>query len=451
MIRAFKYLLRPTVKQQRALEAMLKDHCELYNAALEERRTAWSKCRERVGYFDQCGQLKDVRRDDPEGQGRWAAGSQQATLRRLDHAYTAYFRRCSAGRKPGHPRFRSARRFDSVTWPQHGNGCGWDPNRDDPVTRVRLLGVGHVRVHRHRPLEGRIKTITVKREGRRWYIVLACEIAVPEPWPKTGRAIGLDLGITRFATTSAGEHVPNPKHLEASAAKIAEAQRALAAFPARVPYSERTKRHRLASERAAKLHRRVARQRTDFAHKTALDLVRRFDVIAVEALNVQGMTRRVEPRPDPDRPGDHLANGAAAKAALNRKILDAGWRQFLNLLAYKAAWAGREVKAVNPAYTSQKCPRQDCGYTCGENRHREVFHCTRCGYHDHADRVGAMNVASRAGLVRFDGAHVPPEEVEPMWRTRRDGVIIGADRGSGGYLTHPARCPAGGQSEGTKL
>jgi putative transposase len=451
VIRAFKYLLRPSVNQQRALEAMLSDHCELYNAALEERRIAWSKAGERVGYFNQSGQLKEIRRDDPEGQGRWAASSQQATLRRLDHAFVAFFRRCKAGQKAGYPRFRSVRRFDSVTWPQHGNGCKWDPNPDDAVTRVRLLGVGQVRVHRHRPLGGRIKTVTVKHEGGRWFVVLACEVELPEPLPKTGRAVGIDLGITHFATTSAGEHVANPKHLEASATNIAEAQRTLATFPRRTPFSERSKKHRLAAEKAAKLHRKVARQRADFAHKTALGLVRRFDVIAVEALNVQGMARRVEPKPDPGRSGDYLANGAAAKTALNRKILDAGWRQFLNFLVYKAAWAGREVKAVNPANTSQKCPRPDCGYTCAENRHREVFHCTRCGYHDHADRVGAMNVASRAGLVRFDGAYVPPEEVEPMWRTRRDGVIIGADRGSGGYLTHPARCPAGGQSEGTKL
>lgn len=156
MIRAFKYLLRPTVKQQRALEAMLADHCELYNALLEERRTAWSKASEPIKYFDQAGQLKEIRSDDPEGQGRWAAGSQQATLRRLDRAFVAFFRRCKSGQKAGYPRIRTVRRFDSVTWPQLGNGCKWDPNPDDSVTLVRLLGIGQVRVHQHRPLGGQV-------------------------------------------------------------------------------------------------------------------------------------------------------------------------------------------------------------------------------------------------------------------------------------------------------
>lgn len=393
------------------LEEMLADHCALYNAALEERRTAWSKARISISCANQSGQLKEIRSNDPEGQGRWSFSSQQATLRRLKRTFEGFFRRVRNGQRAGYPRFRSIHRFDSVTWPADGDGCRWNPNPTDTVRRVRLQGIGHVRVHQHRVVEGQVKTITVKREGTAWFVILSCESEQPSPRPKSGRAIGIDLGVTHFATTSAGKHVPNPRHLEASAERIAEAQRELAAFPAKVPRAKWTRRHRRAAEKVAKMHRKVARQRADFAHKAALDLVRRFDVIACERLNIQGMTRRARPRPDPEWTGEFLPNGAAAKTGLNRRILDAGWRQFLTFLAYKAAWAGREIKAVNPANTSRTCPRRACGHVAAENRDGESFKCVRCGYSDHADRVGALNIAYRAGLVRFDGALPPEKEV----------------------------------------
>lgn len=321
MIRAYKFLLRPTVRQAQALTEMLRDHRTLYNAALEERRTAYKARGVSVQYGHQSAQLKDIRAFDPD-QMRWSFCSQQATLRRLDKAFAAFFRRVKAGQKPGYPRFKGVGHFDTVVFPKDGNGCRWDSTPHDKQTRVRLQGVGHIKVHQHRPVQGRVKTISVKREGKRWYVILACDNVPTEELPPTGAVVGIDMGVAHFLTTSDGEHVPNLRFAERATEELAEAQRHLATFPKRT--RQRTKQHRAAVRKVAKLYAKIRRQRLGYAHKTALDLVRDHDAIAHERLNVAGMTRAPKPKPDPETPGAFLANGAAAKAGLNRSILDAG-------------------------------------------------------------------------------------------------------------------------------
>ncbi|MCC4321027.1 RNA-guided endonuclease InsQ/TnpB family protein [Streptomyces malaysiensis] len=406
MLRAYKFLLRPTVRQTVALGEMLRDHCSLYNGALQERRDAYRHVsRTSIKYGDQSAQLKEIRAFDPERQGRWSFSSQQATLRRLDKAFQAFFRRVKAGQTPGYPRFKGVGHFDTVTFPKDGDGCRWDSTPHDPQTRVRLQGIGHVRVHQHRPVRGRVKTISVKREGNRWYAVLSCDDVPAEPLPATGAVVGIDMGITHFLTTSDGAHVAGPRFLDQAADELAEAQRHLATFPKRT--RRRTKAHRAAARRVAKLYARIRRQRLDHAHKTALTLVRDHDVIAHEKLNTAGMTRAPKPRPDPDAPGTFLPNGAAAKAGLNRSILDAGWAQFLTILANKAESAGRLVVAVDARNTSRTCPPSlgGCGHIAKENRVTQAkFECTACGFTAHADHVGATNVLDRAGLVLCDAA-----------------------------------------------
>ncbi|MEZ0113716.1 transposase [Catenulispora sp. EB89] len=245
MRRAFKFVLRPTARQEIALKAMLHDHCVLYNAALQERRDAWRHIsKTTVDYGDQSAQLKAIRANDAD-QARWSFSSQQATLRRLDRAFSAFFRRAKAGERPGYPRFRSLSRFDTVEFPKDGGGCRWDPTPDDKVTRVRLQGVGHIRVHRHRPVKGRVKTIGVKREGNRWYVILSCDDVPAEPLPGTGLVVGIDMGVTHFLTTHAGRHVPNPRHGKQSAEDLADSQRALKAF-GKVKPDDRTAAHRRA-------------------------------------------------------------------------------------------------------------------------------------------------------------------------------------------------------------
>jgi putative transposase len=398
MIRAYTFLMRPTVRQEQALGDMLRDHCSLYNGALQERRDAYRHVsKTSVTYGMQSAQLKDIRGFDPQRQGRWSFSSQQATLRRLDKAFAAFFRRVKSGDTPGYPRFRGVNWFDTVEFPKDGDGCRWDSTPHDLVTRVRLQGVGHVKVNQHRPVAGRVKTVSVKREGRRWFVVLTAEQDQPEPLPATGSVVGIDLGIANFLADSGGAFVPNPRHGRRAAGKLEAAQRALSRFP-RVRRDKRTRNHQRAVDKVAALHGKIRRQRLDHAHKTALGLVRVHDVIAHEDLKIRNMSKAPAPKPDSENAGSFLPNGAAAKAGLNRSIADAGWGVFLTILHAKAESAGREVIAVDPRNTSRTCP--ECGHVSAENRPtQEKFHCVACGHTAHADTVGALNVL-RAGLVR---------------------------------------------------
>ena len=387
MFRSYKFLLRPTSRQTAALTACLEDHRQLYNAALEERREAWKRGN-RVTLYGQDAQLKEIRATDPD-YARWSFNTERDAIRRLDLAFKAFFRRVKAGQAPGYPRFKGRNWFDSVTW-KDGDGARWDSTPPDPVTRVYLKGIGHVRVHQHRAIAGTVKTITVKRAGRRWHVVLMCDGVRAQPLPATGAVVGIDLGVASFLTTSDGTHVPNPRHLAVSAGRLATAQRDLARK------KRGSTRRRKAVARVAGIHGKIRRSRLDHAHKVAVALVRDHDVIVHEALKVGNMTRRPKPRPAGD--GTFERNGAAAKAGLNRSINDAGWGIFLRVLASAAESANRQVIAVNPANTSRRCSA--CGHCEAGNRVTQAeFCCLSCGHEAHADVNAAINIL-RSGLDR---------------------------------------------------
>jgi putative transposase len=250
--RSFKFLLRPTCKQVAALEACLDDTRQLYNAALEERREAWRKGVS-VSFYSQDAQLKEIRKADPDRFGRWSFTCERAAVRRLDRAFQGFFRRVKAGDAPGYPRFKGRGWWDSIEWPDHGNGCKWDSVPHPTVTRMYLMGIGHVRVHQHRAVKGTVKTVAVKREGRRWFVVLSCDDVPAEPLPATGATVGIDMGVASFLTTSDGERVPNLRHLAASADRLATAQQSLARK------KRGGKRRRKAVTRVAGLHGKIRR------------------------------------------------------------------------------------------------------------------------------------------------------------------------------------------------
>jgi putative transposase len=386
--RAYKFRLRPTKKQEAALNACLEDTRQFYNAALEERREAWRMGRHQVTFYSQDAQLKEIRAEDPERYARWAFKCERAALRRLDRAFQAFFRRAKEGGKPGYPRFKGRGWWDSIEWPEK-EGARWDSVPHPNVTRVYLQGIGHVRVHQHRPVKGRVKTITAKREGGRWYIILSCDDLPAEPLERTESAAGIDLGVASFLTTSDGTHVPNPRRLAATAGQLAAAQRDLARK------KRGSNRRRKAVAKVAGLHGKVRRQRRDHAHTTALALVREYDLIVHEDLKITNMTGR--PKPLPDGNGGYQPNGAAAKSGLNKSINDAGWGIFLRVLSAKAESAGRQVIAVDPRHTSQRCA--ECGHVAAANRVTQAeFRCLACGHQAHADVNAARNIL-RAGLA----------------------------------------------------
>jgi putative transposase len=319
----------------------------------------------------------------------WSFSSQQATLRRLNRAFAGFFRRVKAGETPGYPRFKSAHRFDSVEWPKDGDGCRWQPD----TRRVYLQGIGHLKVTVHRRVEGMVKTIQVRREGRRWMLVLSCDEVPTRRLEPTGAAVGVDLGIASFATTSDGEYVPNPRCGRVAAAKLGTAQQVLARK------QRGSNNRRRARETVAARHRKIANQRRSFHHHAARALVAHYDLLVVEDLKIRNMVRRPPPRPNPDQPGRFLPNRAAAKTGLHRSIADAGWAQFVSILRAKAEEAGRVVIDVDARHTSDRC--EACGHTAKENRARQaVFSCRGCGHTLNADEHAARNIL-RAGLARL--------------------------------------------------
>jgi putative transposase len=380
--RSYKFLLRPTRRQEAALSACLEDTRQLYNAALVERREAWRMGRHKITFYSQDAQLKKIRADDPEQYGRWAFSCERAAIRRLDKAFQGFYRRVKAGEKPGYPRFKGCGWWDSIEWAEK-EGARWDSTPHPDVTRVYLKGVGHVRVHQHRAVGGRVKTITAKREAGRWYVVLTCDDVPTEPLDAVAAPIGIDLGVTSFLTASDATHIPNPRYLASTNDRLATAQQDL------TRKRRGSNRRRKAVAKVSRLHGKVRRQRLDHAHKTALAIVRKYDLIAHEDLKIKNMTAR--PRPRPDGSGGHAPNGAAAKAGLNKSINDAGWGIFLRVLSAKAESAGRQVIAVDPRHTSQRCAQ--CGHTAAGNRVTQAeFRCLACGHLAHADVNAAINI-----------------------------------------------------------
>jgi putative transposase len=387
MRRAYVFRLRPTARQHVALGACVESHRELYNAALQERRDAWTASKTRINYGDQSAQLTEIRETRPD-QAVWSFSSQQATLRRLNKAFAGFFRRVKAGQAPGYPRFKGKARFDSVEWPKDGDAARWLPEQ----RRVYLQGVGQVKVHLHREVQGRVKTIQIKRQGRRWVLVLSCDDVPTNPLPATGRQAGVDVGVASFATTSDGEHIDNPRWGRTAADKLTAAQQRLQ----RAQRGSKNRQRR--RETVAARHRKIASQRKDFHHKQARALVEGYNLLVVEDLQIANMVRRAKPVPDPANPGQFLTNGARAKSGLSRSISDAGWGRFVSILRDKAEDAGRTWIEVDPRHTSDGC--EQCGYAAPQNRVTQaVFVCQRCGHGPvQADEHAARNIL-RAGLA----------------------------------------------------
>ncbi|HET7516403.1 MAG TPA: transposase, partial [Actinomycetes bacterium] len=363
---------------------LLADHCDLYNAALAERREAWRMHKVRVSYGDQSAQLKEIRAGDPGGQGRHSFTAQQQTLRRLNSVFAAYFKRArgakGSSRRVGYPRFKPYQRFDQVLFVA-GDGARWEPADANRWAHASFQAVGRVKVGQHRSVVGQIKTLQLKREGRRWYVIVVAEAEV-NPLPPAGRSVGVDVGVARFLTTSDGEIIANPRFLKAAQRRIVDLQRRKER--ARPGAGNRRRLRRALT----KEWRRLRNQRRDFHHKTARGLVDDNDAIALEDLHVDNLTASA--RGTLEAPGRNVA----AKAGLNRSILDAGWSQFMRILAAKAESAGRRVVLVNPASTSIDC--HTCGARCTRPRQDTVV-CPVHGALD-ADLNGARNIATRAGL-----------------------------------------------------
>jgi putative transposase len=359
MFRAYKFRLWTNSNQERELAIMLETHRRLYNSALAQREWFYNEWQISRSYEDQSGWFKDQREKSPYFE-RLNFSSAQGTLRRLDKAFQNFFRRVNAGEEPGYPRFKSVDRFNSILYPSHGDGIRLKGNK------LRVQHVGMIRVCLHREVEGKIKTLSLKHEADKWFVVLACEVLEPVKVANVLPAIGLDVGLTQFATTSDGEKFANPRFLTSDLPELRRAQRSLA----RKKKGGRNRAKQL--RKVNRLHARVANLRREHQHKVSNDLISRYGRIAVESLNVQGMIR------------NHR---------LARAISDVAWSSFVEVLTHKAERAGGEVKQVSPNYTSQNCSA--CGQNVPKTLAERVHRCG-CGLVMDRDENAAKNILERA-------------------------------------------------------
>ena len=313
--RTYRYRLYPTVRQIQALTRQLNYQCELYNAALEERKGAWNWEKRPVTYFNQCKTLTGLIDVRPEVLSSGVTLC-RGTLKRLDRAFASFYRRVGSGENPGFPRFKSARRWDSLQWEDKS---GWTLKGDE--RRLRLQGIGEVKMNYHRPLAGVPKAITVKREGTKWWVSVRCVDVPATPLAPTGREVGVDLGVVNLVALSDGELIEGSRFAARSSERLADAQRSLAS-----KQHGPNRRSRQVQE-VARLHRQVKQQRLNAAHQLSRRLVNEFDLIVMEDLEITPMVARPRPILDPHAPGGFLANGASSKSVLNRSIHDAGWGQ----------------------------------------------------------------------------------------------------------------------------
>jgi IS605 OrfB family transposase len=270
-------------------------------------------------------------------------------------------------------------------WGRLETGRKGTPGRQKGIGRVnlKLTKIGTVKLHLHRNMEGTIKTLTIKREGEHWYAIFTCEIGKPEPLPTSYEDVGIDLGVIHFAALSNGEFIDHPRYLRKAEKKLALAQQALSRK------KRGSHRRKKAVQHVANCHRKIANQRKDFQHKASRKLVNQYQVIVFEDLQVKNLTKA--PAPKQDENGKYVPNGAAAKAGLNKSILDAGWSTFTGMVSAKAAWAGRTVIFVDPSRTSQLCP------SCGTIRKKtldERWHSCPCGCELDRDTASAKVILS---------------------------------------------------------
>jgi putative transposase len=360
-IKTFKYRLYPTPAQEKLLTQVLSVCRHWYNMCLAERKYAYELEGRSVSKFDQNKTAPKYRAAFPKAQAVFSQ-TMQVVCDDVDKAFQAFFRRVTAGETAGYPRFKGATYFDSFGFPQYGTGIKIDGRR------LKIFGVGRVRVRWHRPIEGKVKTVRIRRTAGAWYACFSCELADPVALPATGQDMGLDLNLENLLTDSQGRRVESPKYYRQAQHDLRLAQRSLQRK------QKGSKHYRKALLKVQRLHEHIKNQRQDLLNKVAHVYTQDNDLIALEDLRIPNMVRNRH---------------------LSKSILDQGWGYLRNRLVVKAANAGRLLVLVDPAYTSQTC---SC---CGElfpNLSLAVrwVTCSACGLSLARDHNAAINILKRA-------------------------------------------------------
>ncbi|MFN8487291.1 MAG: RNA-guided endonuclease TnpB family protein [Caldilineaceae bacterium] len=369
MLKTYKYRIYPSKAQITQLETQLELCRFVYNKTLAIRKDAWEQRQAALGYYDTAPMLPLWKKEKPDLKKVHSQVLQNVQMR-VDLAYKAFFRRVKAGEDPGYPRFKGRGWYDSMCYPQYGNGVTLEGNK------LSLSKIGTVKVKLHRALCGTPKTVCIRRgSGNKWFVTITCEC--PDlVLPADPKAVGVDVGLQAFATLSNGDKLANPRFFRSDEKALVKAQRKLAKA------AKGTSERKQAKQVVGRIHERIRNKRADFSHQVSRQLVNNFSIICFEDLAIKEM----------------MANKPVFGNKLNKSIADVAWRQLVQFTTYKAESAGRRVVLVDPKNTSKRCSR--CGSLVNKDLSVRVHTCPTCGLILDRDHNAAINILA-LGLQRM--------------------------------------------------
>ena len=372
-LQAYKYELQPNGEQQRDMRRFSGSCRFVFNKALAMQKALYEQGEKKLGYARLCKSLTTWR---SAAETLWLADAPvhplQQTLKDLERAYTNFF-----AKRADFPRFKKKGMGDSFRYPDSKQF-----KIDQANSRVFLPKLGWIRYRNRRDMQGTAKNVTVSSTGGKWFVSIQTEREVKQPLPVATSAIGIDVGIARFATMSDESFIAPLNSFKKHQQRLARYQRRMSR---KLKFSSNWKK---AKARVQKIHTVIAHARKDFLHKLTTTISQNHALVCIEDLQVRNMSKSSK--------GNSEQHGKIVKqkSGLNRSILDQGWGEFRRQLDYKVSWNGGMLLAVPPHNTSRTCPC--CGHVSKDNRQTQAkFLCVDCGYENHADVVGAINVLER--------------------------------------------------------
>ena len=375
-LQAFKFELRTHGAQRQQMRRFAGSCRFVYNKGLALQKARFDAGEKKLNYVELCKRLTQWR---SETQTSWLKDAPthplQQALKDLERAYTNFF-----AKRAEFPRFKKKGQHDSFRYPD-----AKQIRLDQVNSRLFLPKLGWLRYRNSRKVLGTVKNVTVILSCGKWFVSIQTEREVEQPLPRGG-AVGIDLGVVRFATLSDGRFYAPLNSFKRHATALRKGQQAMCR---KQKFSHNWKKGR---GRVQRIHARIANARRDYLHKTSTAISQNHAMVCLEDLQVRNMSRSAAGTSE--NPGKHVR----AKAGLNRSILDQGWFEFRRQLEYKLAWNGGSLILVPPQNTSRRCPQCNC-VSARNRRTQERFHCIACGFEANADRVGAINIL-RAGHAR---------------------------------------------------
>jgi putative transposase len=388
MRKTYKYRIYPSRVQEVKLLATLEVCRILYNSCLIDRKNHYESTGKGLSRIRQQEILAADKKRVPLLKDIHSQVLQDV-LFRVERAYQGFFRRLAKKQgKAGYPRFKSEGRYDSITYPQ-------EPGFKIESGKLKLSKIGGLKIKMHRAVIGQIKTCTIRKDSNHWYACFSVEYE-PEKKPVSAKAVGIDVGLKSFAVLSDGTEISNPKHFRKAEAKLKRAQRLLSRK--KKGGSNRKKAKRV----VANLHRKVRNQRLDFHHKEARKIVDNYGLIVAEDLRIRNMVR------------NHY---------LSKSISDAGWGNFLAVLASKAEEAGCRFEKVDPRNTSINC--SSCGKPAPKALAVRTHCCPFCGLALDRDYNAAINILQRATAGTAE-SYARGESVQSGHSLNREAMSLAA-------------------------